>query len=102
MRTLRRTLEQGRRFAHAAYHHGRRMASTVDRTVGHGIRIYNALQPTLAPVMKDLLGEARSSGVHKALTDSARAYGRVRTQAMEADRMVNSIAGTLKKEGVQI
>ena len=78
------------------------MATSIDRTVGHGIRIYNALQPALAPVMKDLLGEARSGSVHKALTDSARAYGRVKTHAQEADRMVSSIAGTLKKEGVEI
>ena len=102
MRTFRRALGHGRRFAHAAYHHGRRMAASIDRTVGHRIRIYNALQPTLVPVMKDLLGEARTSKVHKALTDSALAYGKVRTHEMEADRTVNSIAGTLNTEGVQI
>ena len=95
-------LENTRRFGHEAYSHGRRIATQVDRGIGKAVRFYNTISPVLAPMMKDILGEARASSAHRALADSARAYNRVRSHAMEVDRMGHAIAAGLKKEGVNI
>ena len=95
-------LENTRRFGHEAISHGRRVAMQVDRGIGKAVRFYNTISPILAPVMKDILGEARASSAHRALADSARAYNRVRSHAMEVDRMGNALAAAIKKDSPSI
>ena len=69
MRGFRQALHSGIRFAKNAFAHGSGAVMQIDRTIGSAARLYSSLAPALAPLAKELFGEAKTSMAHEAISD---------------------------------
>ena len=98
MRGFRQALHTGARFANNAFAHGRRAVMQLDRHIGSAARLYSSLAPALAPAMKELFGEGRTSMAHKAISDGISSYQNVRGKVQRAHRMAESITRSVSKE----
>ena len=70
----------------------------IDRTLGSTARLYSSLAPALAPAMKELFGEGKTSMAHKAVSDGISHYQNVRGEVQRARWVAESIIRNVQKQ----